>query len=306
MLEEYGDNEAEERAHEDDDDDDSWIRGKRVKKSEEPLDPAAVLNAIILGSDRTRFRSAAAAVAFVGQVFTAQHVPSERAVVAAIALLSSRRLVQSHARQVFEAVLASPLMDPEKRRDLCKRILYQSDPTRTLRPCLRPLKPAEQDLGGGIVIDIPGGGRIGLPPDEARWCKRYYVEDAVCRYSVMALVRLGEKPEDLVRKALMVKVTISEGRGHVMGAMDVIQAFPDEVGLSMARRALEQWKTAGVGAVKLRAYEIGAALFGVEFARPALADGDRRVRVCLGYGVVAGGVTGSLRRAIQLGRARML
>lgn len=235
--------------------------------------PSEMLDNVLQGGIYPRLLSAGGAVAFVREAFREPHVRPDQAVLVALGLVSCRQFGR-HARVVFAALLESPLLDARAAAVLCRRVLYARDPARGLLPPPRPLRGAP--LPGDAVFDLPGGRYAIARRDLALSSLR--VDDAFRRYAVPALARLGESPAALVRRALRAKVSVMEGRGHALGALDLVAERHGDMPEPLVREALERFRRAGLGAVKLRAYEVGEAIFGPDFARPALDDGDRKVR----------------------------
>lgn len=212
------------------------------------------------------------------EAFVSRLVPRDRAVLVALGLLSHRGLVHSHARQVFEAVLRSPILDDDLRRDLCRRILFPAarDPDEGLRPKMTVLRgePSE-DMA---VVEIAGVGRLAMSRRDMLLCRRPVIVDAVRRYAAKGLARLEHDPSELVKRALGQKLSVAEECGRVMGALDLIAELHGAMDGQFVRQALDTWMRAPVGAVKLRAYEVSVQLNGPWAARPALRDGGRKVR----------------------------
>jgi hypothetical protein len=240
-------------------------------------DPAGLLARIIADRGHVRIQSAKDAVAFVRAAFVRTNVPDGRELVVALALLSSHGLVHSHARDVLDQVLAAVILDDRLRRELCERILYAEDPTDGLRPSLRRLvqAPAKDEPISVFQID---GERYFMTRFESSLCVPMSLPDALRRYASAHLLRLGADPTWIVQRALRRKVSVNGGRGIAMGALDVIAERAKDLPTALVQRALTTCCKASVGAVKLRAYEVGVGIYGKRFAEPARRDGDRKVR----------------------------
>jgi len=241
----------------------------------EPVEPSALIESMLRGGSATRIAAADAAVGFVRAVFREPHVPRERAVLTALALLSCDGLVRAHVRHVLHALLESPLLDDTARIDLCERILCAGDPAEGLHPHLRVLggeASAEEE-----VFDLPDGRRLAIGRRDLMLCRPVTLPDAARRHAVVALADLGREPAALVRRALRAD-TAAGACGHALGALDVIAQHFAHIPATLLRAALDAWRRAPVGAVKLRAYQVGVEVLGGDFARPALRDGDRMVR----------------------------
>jgi len=241
----------------------------------EPVGPSALLESMLQGGSATRIAAADAAVGFVRAAFREPHVQRERAVLTALVLLSCDGLVRAHVRHVLHALLESPLLDDAARIDLCGRILCARDPAEGLRPHPRVLggeAGAEEE-----VFDLPDGRRLAIARRDLMLCRPLALPDAARRHAVVALADLGREPAALVRHALRAKVAPGTC-GHAHGALDVIAQHSAHIPATLLRAALDAWRRAPVGAVKLRAYQVGIEVLGRNFARPALKDGDRMVR----------------------------
>jgi len=247
----------------------------------DPTEAAEFLDEVVRGGGRYsyRLRRAVDAVAVVREAFAPPYVRPEDAVPMALAILAHEGVVAGHARQVLEAVLASPLLDRAARIEVCRRALLRKNPMAGYEPRVRRLGPREPGAPGETVFDLPGLGRVAHPERDLMLFKsNRTVVEAVRRYAVTALAALGRSPDALVRQALKVRITVHSGRAHVLGALDVIEAHHERMDAGLVRRALDRWSGIGNGPVRKRAYEVGAARYGSDYALPALDDPDAKVR----------------------------
>jgi hypothetical protein len=192
------------------------------------------------------------------------------------AVMAAAQEARIHVRapfRLFENLMAVDWISPEAKREFCRGLLE----------CRAETQRLEERCKDVITTFETNFERVTHVPRVWRELGYFGVGSklpTLSRHAVYALVEnIGEPLPEVIDEFFLRSYRDPAHTSAVAeGIMDLVALHAQELGPDAVRKLINKAIKHGLAPVRQAAYRIGAAQFGLEFARPALKDDTRLVR----------------------------